>query len=206
MKKLLFTLALGTLGCQSAPEEAPTRTCTAVVIRHAEAFTNVGQTDGLTDEQANALTPKGVQQAEDLSDELKSLGLEVLISSEIGRAQNTAKVLAEDLGLTDVIVDARFNMLSRGDDPNPEIGSWDWRVTHWKAGQDRTPPNGESMKDGVERVNGALQEYCKAHKRFGVVTHSDVIAGVRASNAGTSLMTAHESMMIDPADFVLLSL
>lgn len=202
----LLCLVSTTTACASTPEPPPTRSCTVALVRHAEAFTNVGPTDGLTEEQANVLTENGKTQARKLGEDLKNLGLESLYSSNVGRAVNTATVIQEVAGLEGVIVDPRFAILNRGTDPNPEVGSWNWRVDFWKSGEDATPPDGESLAAGTQRANEALAGYCAIHSRFAVVTHSDIIAGVRASQAGVPLTQAHESMMIDTATFTLINL
>lgn len=194
------------LGCKSAPEAPPTKTCTVALIRHAEAFTNVGATDGMNEGQANQLTDKGKAQAARLSDELSGLGIERLISSPVGRAVNTSQVISEKNGWDGAIQDPNFRILDRGDDPDASVGSWAWRVERWKFGKDEVPPGGESLEMGTARAVEALNGYCSQFDRFGVVTHSDIIAGIRASHAGVPIHTSHESLVIEPATFTILNL
>lgn len=203
---VLVPVTLALAACASAPEPAPTRSCTVALVRHAEAYTNVGPTDGLTEEQANVLTEKGKAQARKLGEDLKKLGFERLYSSNVGRAVNTAAIVQDIAGLNEAVVDPAFAILNRGTDPNPEVGSWNWRVNLWKSGEDATPPGGESLATGTKRATEALNGYCAIHARFVVVTHSDIIAGLRASQAGVSLTQAHESMIIEPATFTLMNL
>ncbi len=203
---VLVPVTLALTACASAPEPAPTRSCTVALVRHAEAYTNVGPTDGLTEEQANVLTENGKTQARALGEELKKLGFERLYSSDVGRAVNTSTLIQEVAGLEGFVIDPKFTILHRGTDTNPEVGSWNWRVNFWKSGEDATPPGGESLADGTQRATEALSSYCAIHTRFAVVTHSDIIAGVRASQARVPLTQAHESMIIKPATFTLINL
>jgi len=204
--KIVLLAPLLVLGCKSVPEAPPTRTCTVALIRHAEAFTNVGATDGMNEDQANQLTENGKSQASRLGTELSGLGIDRLISSTVGRAANTAQVISEANGWDGAILDPNFRILDRGNDADAAVGSWEWRVERWKFGRDETPPGGESLEVGTARAVEALNGYCAQFDRFGVVTHSDIIAGIRASHSGIPIHTAHESLVIQPATFTILNL
>ncbi len=67
------------------------------LVRHAETEWNVAEVfQGQLD---SALTPKGVRQAAQLAERLASEGVQAVYSSDLGRAMETARIVAERLGL-----------------------------------------------------------------------------------------------------------
>ena len=137
------------------------------------------------------LNDNGRAQARALADRLKDTGIEAILSSDLSRAAETAKIVAEGLelahpithdpglreahlgeaqGLTRAEIEARFglNLAER------------WRS--WKATDaDVSYPGGETGTVIRERVFGALERYLKSnphHRKIGVACHGGVIRRV----------------------------
>ena len=81
-------------------------------VRHGETTWKVeGRTQGQLD---SPLTKKEISQARDLASQLRTEKLGVIISSPLGRAHQTASILAKELGVTDVRKFEHFSERSEG--------------------------------------------------------------------------------------------
>ena len=67
------------------------------LVRHGETVDNANQI--MQGQTQGALNDSGVRQAEQLRDELKSTHLDAVVSSDLKRAFDTARILAEPHGL-----------------------------------------------------------------------------------------------------------
>ena len=123
------------------------------------------------------LAPQGVSQAEALAAELMARGgADVLVSSPVRRARETAQIVATLLGLEMHLVDGFAEA---------EFGEWDghtfaevrsrWpkQMTAWLGSTDVAPPGGESFAQVRVRVDAARQQLLNdyAGKRVVVVSH-----------------------------------
>lgn len=146
-----------------------------VLIRHGETEWNV---DGRYQGQADpALSGVGVRQAADLARRLTRGGLDVLYSSPLRRATDTARAIGARLGLP-VQEDARLMEINLGrwqGHLHTEIAKADpdlfdrWRSAPWEM----TPPGGERLEQVRVRVEAAIDDIAAANAghRIGVVTH-----------------------------------
>jgi broad specificity phosphatase PhoE len=154
-----------------------------VLIRHGETEWNVeGRYQGQADPPLNS---KGRQQARSLARELSGAGLELLISSPLKRAAETAQILAEILGLP-VFLDNRLMEIHQGDWQSrlraeieglyPELFRR-WETEPWQV----TPPNGENLSQVQERIDAFLDEILQRYPDscFGIVTHRIPIALIK---------------------------
>ena len=129
--------------------------------RHGETDDNVPppRVQGWID---TPLNDRGRAQARELADAVRGRGLEVVRSSHLARARETAEIVAGELGL-EVIVDERLAESRRG--------RWEGRLLdeiereepeHWAAwrrgGADFRFPGGESLSEHAERVTAALEQ------------------------------------------------
>jgi broad specificity phosphatase PhoE len=150
-----------------------------VLIRHAESQWNaVGRWQGHGDPPLSA---RGRQQAEALARALAGQGIDVLVSSDLARARETAAALARSLGL-EPVHDARFRELDVGTwtglsrdeiqerDPEP--------LARFDTGDALAPAGGaESRAQIRQRVRGAVAALASAHptRCVALVTHLGVI-------------------------------
>jgi probable phosphoglycerate mutase len=164
-----------------------TRT-TLVLIRHGETDWNVeGRYQGQADPPLNA---RGLAQAHELAAKLRDVGLDVLYTSPLRRALQTARVVADALGLR-LHVEPRLMEIHQGDWQGrlrdeiaaryPELFRR-WLTEPWSV----TPPGGESLSQVQARVYAALDDILARHpgQRIGLVTHRIPIALIKVRYQG----------------------
>jgi len=152
------------------------RPTTTVLLRH-------GQT-ALSAERRFAgrgdipLTDLGRKQAAAAASRLAARGgIDLIVTSPLGRARRTAEAVAERLGVPIAVDD---------DLVETDFGSWEgmsfaavaerWpdEMTSWLANADVAPPGGESFAVVAERVDAALDRLLSAHQGRTVVVVSHV--------------------------------
>lgn len=153
-----------------------------IIVRHGETTWNrLGQIQGHLD---SPLSSDGIAQANTLADRLHVELFDVLISSDLGRAHNTAKLIATRTGHT-VSVDARlrerhygiFQGMTRDEAKSvyPDVYAryHDESVTY-------AIPGGESTEECFHRNLDCFQEIVTRYpgKRVVVVTHGGVLDGL----------------------------
>lgn len=153
-----------------------------IIVRHGETLWNrLGQIQGHLD---SPLSPEGIAQAEMLAERLRLESFDELISSDLGRAVNTANCIARRTGHT-TRVDPRlrerhygiFQGMTRDEAklayPDAYACYHDESVTY-------AIPGGESTEDCFRRNLECLQELAtrQAGMRVVVVTHGGVLDGL----------------------------
>ncbi|ELY2665433.1 2,3-diphosphoglycerate-dependent phosphoglycerate mutase GpmB [Cronobacter sakazakii] len=128
------------------------------LVRHGETQWNAerriqGQSD-------SPLTEKGERQAMQVAQRAKALGITHIITSDLGRTQRTAEIIAQGCGC-DVILDPRLRELDMGilerrhlDTLSEEEEGWRRQLVNGTP--DGRIPQGESMQEVSERMHGAL--------------------------------------------------
>lgn len=150
-----------------------------IFVRHAEAEGNkIRRFHGWTD---SGLTEKGHIQAEKAAERLKNMDIDVIYSSSLKRAMQTAEYIAEAKGLP-VLTSENLR----------EINGGDWEDLTWTELEQRWPeeyrtwedrphlhrmPNGESMEEFRDRL---LEEVISIIRRdegknICIVTHGTAI-------------------------------
>ncbi|MDP2803135.1 MAG: 2,3-bisphosphoglycerate-dependent phosphoglycerate mutase [Phreatobacter sp.] len=130
-----------------------------VLTRHGESEWNLQNL--FTGWKDPGLTAKGIEEAKTAGRGLKALGLtfDVAYTSALTRAQDTLKLILEEIGQTSLptIRDFRLNERDYGDlaglnkaETAAKYG--DEQVHIWRRSYDVPPPGGESLKDTVARV------------------------------------------------------
>jgi probable phosphoglycerate mutase len=117
------------------------------LIRHGETLGNASRTVQLPD---NPLSPRGIAQAERLAKRLEREGVAAILSSDLARAAETARHLAQVTGLP-VEHDALLQERNFGDlrgTPYADLG-FDMFAPGY------APPNGETWEVFHERVDRA---------------------------------------------------
>jgi broad specificity phosphatase PhoE len=151
-----------------------------ILIRHGETeWNNIGRYQGQADPPLN---PRGRQQAAGLAEKLAGAQPDMLYTSPLRRALETAEIVAERLHIP-VYQEARLKEIHQGDWQTrlrseiealyPELFQR-WESEPWEV----TPPGGEHLRQVQVRVYAAVDEILACHpgKRIGLVAHRIPIA------------------------------
>ena len=133
-------------------------TGTLVLVRHGQSEWNLKNL--FTGWKDPALTDKGVAEARAAGQRLKAKGLkfDVTFTSALTRAQNTLKLMLEELGQTglpetrDQALNERHYGELTGLNKDDARKKWGEEQVHiWRRSYDVPPPGGESLKDTLAR-------------------------------------------------------
>ena len=154
-----------------------------VLIRHGETDWNIeGRYQGQADPPLNS---RGVLQAQQLAVELRNSGLQILYTSPLQRAKQTAQILSDELGIPEMD-EPRLMEIHQGDWQTrlrseietlyPEIFK-KWETNPWQI----TPPGGEHLSEVQTRVTAAVDDILlrNTHQKIGLVTHRIPIAMIK---------------------------
>jgi broad specificity phosphatase PhoE len=166
---------------------------TLLLVRHGETDWNrVGRWQGGSDTQLNDL---GREQARALADQLDG-DIDVVYSSDLARARETAEIVAAKLGL-EVRLDPRLR--ERG------FGGWEGLTTteiedrfgdahrRWLAGEGAGADDAETFEDFSARVNHFLADLVRLHPddEVLVISHGGSIRVIHALAAGLDYVRDH---------------
>ncbi|WP_312055335.1 2,3-diphosphoglycerate-dependent phosphoglycerate mutase GpmB [Pantoea brenneri] len=128
------------------------------LVRHGETVWNAerriqGQSD-------SPLTEKGEQQAHQVGERVKNLGITHVIASDLGRTRRTAEIIADACNCV-VTLDPRLRELNMGvleKRPLDELTAEEeqWRATLVNGTEGGRIPEGESMTEMATRMHQAL--------------------------------------------------
>ena len=160
-------------------------------VRHGETAWNVekraqGQTD-------NPLNDNGREQAKKAAEQLQSLPIDLVLSSDLVRAHETAEIIAKECGGVEVFTDASLrerNLAELEGAPYTEL--WDKQNNH-KSPYDFAAPGTESLRILEERIWNAIQTHKETHhhKNVVVVSHGTALRTFLRRVRNTS----HEEMI-----------
>jgi broad specificity phosphatase PhoE len=154
-----------------------------ILIRHGETDWNVA---GRYQGQANPpLNARGLQQARELAEKLLTLELDLLYTSPLQRAAQTARIIASRLEIP-LHFEPRLVEIHQGDWQGrlrAEIQAlypqlfMRWETEPWQV----SPPNGETLFEVQARLDAALGSILKRHPGacIGLVTHRIPIALIK---------------------------
>ncbi|MCB1417538.1 MAG: 2,3-bisphosphoglycerate-dependent phosphoglycerate mutase, partial [Notoacmeibacter sp.] len=132
---------------------------TLVLVRHGQSEWNLKNL--FTGWKDPGLTEKGVAEAKAAGQALKAKGLtfDIAFTSELSRAQNTLKLILEEMGQTGLETrkDIALNERDYGDlsglNKDDARAKWGEEQVHvWRRSYDVPPPGGESLKDTLART------------------------------------------------------
>jgi len=128
------------------------------LVRHGETQWNAerriqGQSD-------SPLTAKGEQQAWQVGERAKMLGITHIIASDLGRTRRTAEIIAQACGC-EITFDSRLRELDMGVLEQRHIESLTEEEEQWRrqlvnGTSDGRIPDGESMQELSDRMHDAL--------------------------------------------------
>jgi probable phosphoglycerate mutase len=153
-----------------------------IVVRHGQTRWNVEKR--VQGQEDSPLTEEGLAQAEAIAQRLSKERFDVLVSSDLGRALQTAAPIARLCGLA-IVRDARLRERHFGEG---EGMSYDEIDRRWpdafsrirETDPDAVIPGGETRRQFHDRVHQAFEALVREYegKRVAVVTHGGVLAGL----------------------------
>ncbi|HLF25026.1 MAG TPA: histidine phosphatase family protein [Anaerolineae bacterium] len=162
-----------------------------ILIRHGQTDWNAtGRWQGQADPPLNAA---GRAQAHQTALELQAQRLDVLVSSDLRRARETAEIIAAAIN-RDVILEPRLREVNLGEWQglySDDIRArWPGEMQLWlDMPLAARPPNGESIQELAARVLAAVDELAARYpdRRVGLVAHELPIAVIVTHAAGVPL-------------------
>ncbi len=172
------------------------------VMRHGEAVSNVEEKlSSGKNHKDNHLTEKGILQVKESAENLKNKGgVDVIVSSPYVRTAETAKIVAEVLGIKEesIVYDERLVELQVGD---LDGASNDVYHDYFKDTEERftkNAPNGENHNDTKKRMMSTLLDLESKYqgKKILIVSHGDPIwvlfAGVKGLRPNEAVLEKDE--------------
>jgi len=166
-----------------------------IVVRHGETRWNAeARIQGHGDSE---LTPAGRAQAEALAERLARERFDLLVSSDLARAHETARIIGARTGHA-VVLDARLRERNFGVGEGLTYGELDHEYpevfSHVReTDPDYVIPGGESRRQLHERVGAAFVALAREHegRRVAVVAHGGVLATLYRRIHGLGITTPH---------------
>lgn len=166
-----------------------------IVIRHGETDWNVAsRIQGHSD---SPLTAAGVAQAEAIARRLASERFDALVSSDLGRALATARIIAARTGHA-IATDPGLRERNFGRGEGLTYGELDHEYPDVfskvrETDPDYVIPGGESRRQLYERVRATFEALAEAHagRRIAVVSHGGVLASLYRVIHGIGIATPH---------------
>jgi broad specificity phosphatase PhoE len=154
-----------------------------ILIRHGETDWNTeGRYQGQSDVPLNA---RGLLQARDLARTFPPESLDIIFSSDLSRAQQTASILSEATGAP-LRLDPRLREIDQGRWEGMLFS--DIRTHHARIFEQRrrnplevAPPEGETVAEVRKRVLAAVEDIVISHhgQRIAVVSHGLALAIIK---------------------------
>ncbi len=158
------------------------------LVRHGETLWNAARR--IQGQSDSALTDNGEQQAYQVGERAKNLGITHIIASDLGRTRRTAEIIADACGC-EVRFDARLRELNMGVLEQRQLDSLtaeeeQWRKSLLDGTEDGRIPQGESMQEMAQRMQQALNA-CRelpAGSRPLLVSHGMALGGLISTLLG----------------------
>jgi probable phosphoglycerate mutase len=178
-----------------------------VLVRHGETVWNTeSRIQGHTD---SPLTPLGLAQARAIAERLGGERFDALVSSDLGRARETAGAIAGRTGHR-TVEDARLRERNFGVGEGLTYGELDHQYPDVFSRVRTTDPDfripgGESRRQFHDRVVAAFTAVAEAHegKRIVVVTHGGVLAILYRHVHGLGIATPHAIPIVNASYNIL---
>ena len=152
-----------------------------IIFRHGQSIWNLeNKFTGWIDVD---LTDKGIQEAKNAGEKLKSYEFDLAYASDLKRAQNTLKIALE---VSNKKVPTTYNKALnermygdlQGLDKTETVKKYgEEQVKIWRRSYDIPPPNGESLKDTADRVipyfKTEIEPQLKSGKNIVIAAHGN---------------------------------
>lgn len=144
-----------------------------IIVRHGETNYNVQRIVSFSKTKDCHLTQKGIEQAYTAKEELNNISWDIVIISEMYRAQQTAAIINEDKQKV-MFIDSRINELITG------IEGESYSVYKYLQEEHAAPKNAESFSDVIARVQEFIDELRKkSYDSVLIVTHLVVLRAIK---------------------------
>lgn len=180
-----------------------------VFIRHGETEWNLqNRTQGHLN---SPLTERGILQANEAAEELASYKFDIIVSSHLGRAFETAKIIAERLNISEIITEDGLLERNLGILQGNIAEESKVRFPHLFSNgiliHDANIPNGESLEDFLKRVGNAIENLksLSQTKSILVVTHDGVLNAIVSHLKGINFSEVSKSYQFKNCKPVILS-
>jgi len=147
------------------------------LVRHPEADHNLSwklaggrEVKGM----ASRLTKKGMARARELGEELKRIGVDLIIYSPYTRTKETAKIIAK-VTKAKIIPEKRIGEINAGIFNNQKAEKFGNFFSKFEERFTKTPPGGENLMDVRRRMTAALKDANNRYqdKNIVIVSHGD---------------------------------
>lgn len=173
-----------------------------IVVRHGETHWNLeSRIQGHTDSD---LTPKGRGQADALGRRLQRETFDCVVSSDLGRALATARIIAARTGHDPIDTDARFRERCFGRGEGLTYGELDHEYPEVfskvrETDPDYCIPGGESRRQFYERVKASFEALAaeRAGQRVLVVAHGGVLAQLYRAIHDLGIVTTYNIPIVN---------
>ena len=145
------------------------------VVRHGETVKNqFGLIQGQTEADLNE---KGIEEAKKLRELISSLDIDLVISSPLRRAKDTAKLITNDK--SDIIIDDRLIERNYGLSEGKPVDS-DLTVQYWDFNLNTDINDVEKVRDLLARVSEFIEDMRLKYddKNVLVVAHSAILRAI----------------------------
>lgn len=158
-----------------------------IIIRHGETKDNKKKV--LQGHSPVPLSEKGFEQAEAVASRLRKRKFDVIYTSDLSRARQTADTIARYHPETKLIEDKRLRERDLGDYVGKPIGSVEWPKDPTHA-----VPNGESRVDHRNRLEEFYLELLEKHSE-------DIVLVVTHGGSVLLLLNIIQNSPVEEADF-----
>jgi len=162
-----------------------------VLVRHGESSWNESKlVQGQND--AAQLTDRGREQANSVVTSLREYSLDVIVSSDLARALQTAQIVGEALGL-EIVTSTALRERSFGAFEGRALkelpSSLSGIENHVVIDDEARPPGGESLRELHARAGNFIESLRRDRvgERLLLVTHGGTIRALRAYGEGASM-------------------
>lgn len=144
-----------------------------IIVRHGETVESVknillGQKDG-------TLTENGKEEVKAFAEKLRRFEIESIVSSDLARAADTARIYAEKLGIEDIEMVKTIRERSSGVYEGKFADEVDWESYEKVEFENRKHEEGESFFEVEKRIKSYLDIVSDMERNTLIVTHSVVM-------------------------------
>ena len=174
---------------------------TYYVMRHGEANSNEQNIFETHGDPNNHLTEKGRRQVYDALENVRGLGIDLIIASPFVRAQETAAIIAQDLDVL-VVTEDKIREYDMGEFNNRPVSDYFNFFGNKYVEFDNRPEGGETHREVMNRSMKAMMEFEERYsgKTILVITHGGPARMIITSG---ELLTEEEVVADDRADVSL---
>lgn len=180
-----------------------------VFLRHGETEWNLqNRTQGHLD---SPLTERGVTQAREAVEKLKDHRFDVIVTSHLGRARETAKIIAEQLGISEIITDSALlerNLgILQGNIADESKIKFPYLFKDEILIHDAKIPDGELLEDFLARASKAIDNLKELSRKKNVlvVTHDGMLNAITSHIKGINFSEVGKTYQFKNCEPVIFS-